>query len=92
MSSRPEVRVGSAAVTFLLAIIALVLLAAPTRAAETCGSAALTLEDLNTLDGAGSLGKAIIRGRPYASVDDLVKKRVLRRTSFEKIKDQVTVQ
>ena len=51
-----------------------------------------SLEDLNTLDGAGSLGKAIIRGRPYASVDDLVKKRVLRRTSFEKIKDQVTVQ
>jgi len=50
-----------------------------------------SLEDLNTLDGAGSLGKAIIRGRPYASVDDLVKKRVLRRTSFEKIKDQVTV-
>jgi DNA uptake protein ComE-like DNA-binding protein len=51
-----------------------------------------SLEDLNTLDGAASLGRAIIRGRPYASVDDLVKKRVLRRTSFEKIKDQVTVQ
>ncbi len=51
-----------------------------------------TMEELNRLKGAGSLGRAIVRGRPYKSVDDLVNKRVLRRTAFERIKDQVTVQ
>ena len=51
-----------------------------------------SLEQLNTLRGAGSLGRAIMRGRPYKSVEDLVKKRVVRRTSYERIKDQVTVQ
>ena len=50
------------------------------------------MEELNRLKGAGSLGRAIVRGRPYRSVDDLVNKRVLRRTAFERIKDQVTVQ
>ena len=49
-------------------------------------------EQLNSLKGAGSLGRAIIKGRPYRSVDDLVKKKVMRRTVFEKIKDQVKVQ
>jgi len=69
--------------------------AAPSSGTSEAGLVDLnkgSFEDLNSLDGAGSLGKAIIRNRPYASVDDLVKKRVLRRTSFEKIKDQVTVQ
>jgi DNA uptake protein ComE-like DNA-binding protein len=68
---------------------------APSSGASEAGLVDLnkgSFEDLNSLDGAGSLGKAIIRNRPYASVDDLVKKRVLRRTSFEKIKDQVKVQ
>lgn len=51
-----------------------------------------SVEELNRLKGAGSLGRAIARGRPYRSVDDLVKKRVVRRTAFERIKDQVTVQ
>jgi DNA uptake protein ComE-like DNA-binding protein len=46
---------------------------------------------LNALKGAGALGRAIIKGRPYTSVDDLMRKKVLRRTAFEKIKDQVTV-
>ena len=50
-----------------------------------------SLEELNTLKGAGSLGRAILRGRPYKSVEDLVKKRVVRRTAFERIKDQVAV-
>jgi DNA uptake protein ComE-like DNA-binding protein len=47
---------------------------------------------LNSLKGAGSLGRAIVRGRPYRSADDLVKKQVVRRTVYERIKDQVTVQ
>ena len=51
-----------------------------------------SVEELNKLNGAGSLGRAIVRGRPYKSVEDLVKKRVVRRTAFERIKDQVTVQ
>lgn len=51
-----------------------------------------SFERLNSLKGAGALGRAIIKGRPYRSVDDLMKKRVLRRPVFEKIKDQVKVQ
>jgi len=54
MSSRPELPVGSAAVTFLRssAIAAVILLVPPAPeplAAEPCGSPALTLQDLNTL-------------------------------------------
>ena len=51
-----------------------------------------TIEDLNNLKGAGSLGRAIVRGRPYKSVEDLVNKRVVRRATYEKIKGQITVQ
>ncbi|WP_245435448.1 ComEA family DNA-binding protein [Microvirga calopogonii] len=51
-----------------------------------------SVEDLNRLKGAGSLGRAIVRGRPYKSVEDLVNKRVVRRDVFERIKDQVAVQ
>lgn len=50
-----------------------------------------SFEQLNALKGAGPLGRAIIRGRPYASVEDLVKRKVVRRSVYEKIKDQVTV-
>jgi DNA uptake protein ComE-like DNA-binding protein len=46
---------------------------------------------LNSLRDAGPLGRAIIKGRPYAAVEDLVKRKVVRRSVFEKIKDQVTV-
>jgi len=51
-----------------------------------------SFEQLNSLKGAGALGRAIIKHRPYKSVDDLVKKKVLRRPVFEKIKHQVKVQ
>lgn len=50
-----------------------------------------SFEVLNNLPGAGPLGRAIIKGRPYASAEDLVTKKVLRRPIYEKIKDQVTV-
>ncbi len=49
-----------------------------------------SVEDLNRL-GAGRIGRAVVRGRPYASADDLVRKRVLSRSAFARIKDQVGV-
>ena len=36
-------------------------------------------------------GKAIIAGRPYRSVGELVSKRVLKRSTFGRIKDRITV-
>jgi hypothetical protein len=51
-----------------------------------------SFEQLNSLKGAGALGRAIIKHRPYRSVDDLMKKKVLRRSVFDKIKAQVKVQ
>ncbi|MCG7392301.1 helix-hairpin-helix domain-containing protein [Microvirga sp. ACRRW] len=51
-----------------------------------------SLEELNSLRNAGALGRAIIRSRPYASVEDLVKRQIVRRSVYEKIKDQVTVE
>ena len=50
-----------------------------------------SFEQLNSLRNAGPLGRAIIKGRPYGSVEDLVTRKVLRRSVYEKIKDQVTV-
>lgn len=50
-----------------------------------------SVQDLNSLRGAGLIGKAIMRGRPYGSVEDLVKKRVVNRSLYSRIKDQVTV-
>jgi helix-hairpin-helix protein len=50
-----------------------------------------TIEQLNAIDGAGPVARAIMRGRPYASAEDLVTKRILRRSVYERIKDQVTV-
>lgn len=50
-----------------------------------------SLEELNSLEGAGRIGRAIIRGRPYASVEELATKKVIRRSVLERIKDQVTV-
>jgi DNA uptake protein ComE-like DNA-binding protein len=49
-----------------------------------------SIDDLNAI-GAGRIGKAIARGRPYASPEDLLGKRVLNRATFARIKDQVTV-
>lgn len=49
-----------------------------------------SFEILNSLPGGGPIGRAIIKGRPYASAEELVTKKVLRRSVYEKIKDQVT--
>ncbi|MCJ2054458.1 ComEA family DNA-binding protein [Methylobacterium sp. J-070] len=61
--------------------------------AATGGSVDLnsaSVEQLNAL-GAGMIGKRIIEFRPYASVDDLVTRRVLKRSDVETIKGAVTV-
>jgi len=67
-------------------------------AAEPAGSTACEPEriDINTasaddLNRLGSrIGKAIMAGRPYRSIDELVSKRVLKRSTFNQIKDRIT--
>ncbi|GEP08972.1 helix-hairpin-helix domain-containing protein [Methylobacterium gnaphalii] len=46
------------------------------------------VETLNTL-GAGMIGKTIVANRPYASPEDLVTRRVLKRQDYEIIKPHV---
>ena len=65
--------------------------AEPDRAGSLVDLNTASLEELNSLRGGGLIGRAIIRGRPYASVEDLVKKRVLNRSKYQRIQDQVTV-
>ncbi len=47
-----------------------------------------SVDDLNGLG--GRFGKAIVAGRPYQSIDELVSKRILTRAVFGQIKDQIT--
>ncbi|MEE7503505.1 helix-hairpin-helix domain-containing protein [Methylobacterium sp. C33D] len=69
------------------------------RAEDGAGPRALAILDLNTasvadlnhLRGGGAIGRAIVAKRPYTSVEQLLSKRVLSRSVYEKIKDQVTV-
>ncbi|WP_281407112.1 helix-hairpin-helix domain-containing protein [Methylobacterium sp. WL64] len=49
-----------------------------------------SVEQLNAL-GAGMIGKRIIEFRPYVSVDELLARRVLKRSDYEAIKGAVTV-
>ncbi|KAA2235079.1 helix-hairpin-helix domain-containing protein [Salinarimonas soli] len=46
------------------------------------------VSDLNALGG-GMIGRAIVQGRPYATPEELLSKRVLNRATFERIKDQI---
>lgn len=50
-----------------------------------------SITELNGLKGGGMIGRAIAGKRPYASVGELLSKRVLSRATYERIKDQVTV-
>jgi DNA uptake protein ComE-like DNA-binding protein len=45
-------------------------------------------DELNSLG--GRFGRAIVAGRPYTTIDELVSKRVLTRSTFSQIKDQIT--
>ena len=47
-----------------------------------------SVEDLNRLG--GRFGRAIVASRPYTSIDELISKRVLTRSTFSQIKDQIT--
>jgi hypothetical protein len=47
-------------------------------------------EELNRAGG-GMIGKAIVRQRPYADPEDLLRKRVVSRATFERIKAHVAV-
>lgn len=68
-------------------------------ASDNAGPRAMAIADLNTasvaelngLKGGGMIGRSIVQKRPYASVDQLLSKRVLSRATYERIKDQVTV-
>lgn len=62
---------------------------APERAAAVNLNTA-SVQNLNLL-GAGRIGRRIAAFRPYASPEELVSKRVLRRAHFERIKAAVTV-
>ncbi|GEP10760.1 ComEA family DNA-binding protein [Methylobacterium gnaphalii] len=61
------------------------------RAVDLVDLNTASLEALNRLKGGGSIGRAIIQRRPYSSTDQLLSKRVLSRTVYQRIKDQVTV-
>lgn len=50
-----------------------------------------SVAELNALRGAGRIGRRIVKHRPYRSTEDLVRKRVITRTAFARIKDQVRV-
>ncbi|TXN75479.1 helix-hairpin-helix domain-containing protein [Methylobacterium sp. WL18] len=63
------------------------------QSATTVGSVDLnsaSVEQLNAL-GAGMIGKRIVEFRPYVSVDELLARRVLKRSDYEAIKGAVTV-
>ena len=63
------------------------------QSVATTGSVDLnsaSVEQLNAL-GAGMIGKRIIEFRPYVSVDELLARRVLKRSDYEAIKGVVTV-
>ena len=47
-----------------------------------------SVDELNGLG--GRFGRAIIAGRPYQSIDELVSRRILTRAVFSQIKDQIT--
>jgi hypothetical protein len=65
--------------------------ATPVRSSGLIDLNTAPLNQLNALRGAGLIGRAIVRGRPYASAEDLVKKRVLNRSTYVRIKSQITV-
>jgi DNA uptake protein ComE-like DNA-binding protein len=46
---------------------------------------------LDHIPGGGRIGLAIARRRPYATIEDLVRKRVLRKTAFERIRWVIAV-
>lgn len=60
----------------------------PTAPGDAVDLNTASVEALNAL-GAGMIGKTIVANRPYASPDDLVTRRVLKRQDYETIKPRV---
>lgn len=66
----------------------------PTADAAGKGGVNLNSASVDVLNhlGGGHIGQTIVKHRPYSSVEDLVRKRVVRRSVYEQIKDQVAAQ
>ncbi|KQQ12841.1 ComEA family DNA-binding protein [Methylorubrum extorquens] len=64
---------------------------APPAAVSLIDLNTASLAELNSLKGGGAIGRTIVQHRPYASVDQLLSKRVLNRATYQRIKDQVSV-
>ncbi|MHA2055880.1 MAG: ComEA family DNA-binding protein [Candidatus Hodarchaeales archaeon] len=51
-----------------------------------------TLKELDSLPGIGPVyGQSIIEHRPYSTVEELLSKDALKKSTYEKVKDLVTV-
>lgn len=60
-------------------------------AASTININSASIGDLDTLPGVGSVtAQKIIDGRPYATVDDLVKRKIVSASEFDKIKNMIS--
>lgn len=73
--------------SFAADVKALVVAQAKTELIDINGA---TAEELMTLKGIGEArAKAIIKGRPYARKDDLVRKKVVPLSIYDEIKDKI---
>ncbi len=64
----------------------------PTTSSQTLDINSASTEAMDHLSGAGRIGVAIARNRPYRSVADLLNKRVVRKSVYEKIRLQLAAQ
>jgi DNA uptake protein ComE-like DNA-binding protein len=89
-SSAPEVEEPTEVASVTGATTGTSLAADPQKAVGLVDLNTASVDALNALRGGGRIGRSIVRGRPYASVEDLVKKRILSRSVYARVKDQVT--
>ena len=61
----------------------------PEHTADRIDINSATLDALDHISGGGRIGRAIARHRPYRSIEDLVRKRVVRRDVYERIRAQL---
>lgn len=64
--------------------------AAPERPTGLININRASVAELDHIPGGGRIGAWIARRRPYRSVEDLVKKRVLREAAFQRIRSSIT--